>query len=112
MNVIPALALSLCLLLSACGDGAPSGLSAASPAPAGDTAAFAAPALHEKQTLFLWEKGSVPAVTEYADNAGNYFDAPDFRPTLTFFPVPEGTNVKGAVLICAGRAFQDGGKLK
>ena len=58
MNVIPALALSLCLLLSACGD------------------------------------------------------APDFRPTLTFFPVSEGTDGKGAVLICAGRAFQDGGKQK
>ena len=58
------------------------------------------------QTLYLWEEGNVPAVTEYTQNNGNYFDDPDFRPYLVSFPVPEGTAVKGAVLICAGGAFQ------
>lgn len=61
---------------------------------------------HSKQMLYLWEEGNVPAVTEYTVNNGNYFDDPDFRPYLTFFPIPEGTEIKGAVLICAGGAFQ------
>ena len=61
---------------------------------------------HSKQVLYLWEEGNVPAVTEYTVNNGNYFDDPDFRPYLTFFPVPEGAEIKGAVLICAGGAFQ------
>ena len=61
---------------------------------------------HGKQMLYLWEEGNVPAVTEYTVNNGNYFDDPDFQPYLTFFPVPEGAEIKGAVLICAGGAFQ------
>ena len=61
---------------------------------------------HNSQTLYLWEEGNVPATTEYAQNNGNYSDDPDFRPYLVSFPVPEGTEVKGAVLICAGGAFQ------
>lgn len=40
------------------------------------------------------------------EDHGNYADDPDFRPYLMSFPVPEGTKVKGAVLICAGGAFQ------
>lgn len=58
------------------------------------------------QTLYLWEEGNAPAITEYTKNDGNYSDDPDFRPYLVSFPVPEGTKVKGAVLICAGGAFQ------
>ena len=42
----------------------------------------------------------------YTENNGGYFDDPDFRPYLTDSPVPEGTPVKGAVLICPGGAFQ------
>lgn len=103
MNGLPAL-LSICLLLSACG--VPCKPPAASPAPAGDTVASAVPTPQEKQTLFLWEEGNAPAVTEYTANTGNYFDSPDFRPALTFFPVPEGIEIKGAVLVCAGGAFQ------
>lgn len=61
---------------------------------------------HNSQTLYLWEEGNVPATTEYTVNNGNYFDEPDFRPYAVTFPVPEGTQVKGAVLICAGGAFQ------
>ena len=58
------------------------------------------------QTFYLWEEGNMPAVTEYTENNGSYADDPDFRPTVRTFPVPEGTDVKGAVLICAGGAFQ------
>lgn len=52
------------------------------------------------------ERDNVPATTEYTQNNGNYADNPDFRPYIVTFPVPEGTEVKGAVLICAGGAFQ------
>lgn len=61
---------------------------------------------HNGQTLYLWEEGNMPATTEYTQNNGNYADDPDFRPYLVSFPVPDGTEVKGAVLICAGGAFQ------
>lgn len=59
-----------------------------------------------KQTLYLWEEGNVPATTEYTQNNGNYADDPDFRPYIVTFPVPKGTEIKGAVAICAGGAFQ------
>ncbi len=72
----------------------------------GDTVLTAAADPHNRQTLFLWEAGNAPAVTVYTENDRNYFDEPDFRPYLVTFPVPEGTPVKGAVLICAGGAFQ------
>lgn len=58
------------------------------------------------QTLYLWEENNVPATTVYTQNSGNYADDPDFRPYVVTFPVPEGTKIKGAVLICAGGAFQ------
>lgn len=48
----------------------------------------------------------MPSETEYTENNGGYADDPGFRPTVRTFPVPEGTEVKGAVLICAGGAFQ------
>lgn len=59
-----------------------------------------------RQTFYLWEEGNMPSETEYRENNGGYVDDPDFRPTVRTFPVPEGTEVKGAVLICAGGAFQ------
>lgn len=58
------------------------------------------------QTLYLWAEGNVPATTRYEKNNGNYADDPDFRPSLTSVPVPEGTPVKGAVLINSGGAFR------
>lgn len=58
------------------------------------------------QTLYLWERGNVPATTVYTDNNGGYADPPSFRPTITSVPVPAGTPVKGAVLINAGGAFR------
>lgn len=71
-----------------------------------DTVANAVADPVNQQTLYLWEEGNVPATTEYNENNGSYFDDPDFRPYLTTFPVPDGTEIKGAVLICAGGAFQ------
>ena len=72
----------------------------------GSTVLTAAADALNSQTLYLWEEGNVPAVTEYTQNNGNYADDPDFRPYVVTFPVPEGTEVKGAVLICADGAFQ------
>ncbi len=72
----------------------------------GNTVATAQVTPHAQQVLYLWEEGNAPTVTEYTVNNGSYSDDPDFRPYLTTFPVPEGTAVKGAVLICPGGAFQ------
>lgn len=76
------------------------------PVSGGDTVATAVADAHNQQVLYLWEDGNVPATTNYTVNNGNYFDEPDFRPTVTTFPVPDGTEIKGAVLVCAGGAFQ------
>lgn len=56
----------------------------------------------EQQCFFLWEDGRAPATTE--SGAGGS-DPDGFRPTVTSVPVPAGTAVKGAVLLCAGGAF-------
>lgn len=72
----------------------------------GNTVAAAIPTPGEKQVLYLWEEGNAPSETEYTVNNGRYSDDPDFRPYLTYFPVPENVEIKGAVLICAGGAFQ------
>lgn len=76
------------------------------PVSGGDTVATAVADAHNQQVLYLWEENNVPATTNYTLNNSNYFDEPDFRPTVTTFPVPEGTEIKGAVLVCAGGAFQ------
>lgn len=59
-----------------------------------------------QQVFYLWEEDNVPAVTNYTEKTGNYFDDPDFRPYITSFSVPEDTPIKGAILICPGGAFQ------
>ncbi|HIU32578.1 MAG TPA: alpha/beta hydrolase [Candidatus Caccousia avistercoris] len=85
------------------------GLNEESAAPSdgsGNTVASAQVTPDEQQVLYLWEEGNMPAQTEYTVNNGGYSDDPDFRPYLTFFPVPEGVGKKGAVLICPGGAFQ------
>lgn len=84
------------------------GLNAAAvlPGSRGDTVASAEADPARQQVLYLWEEGNMPAVTQYTQNNGNYADDPDFRPYMVTFPVPEGTEVKGAVLINAGGAFQ------
>jgi acetyl esterase/lipase len=58
------------------------------------------------QQIYLWEKGNVPTTTEYTVNNSGYFDPPDFRPNMVYFPVKQGVKVSGAVLVCAGGAFQ------
>lgn len=73
------------------------------PATATGTVLTAEVTPHEQQRLFLWEEGRAPAVT--ADASGG-MDPSDYRPTITSVPVPEGTAVRGAVLLCAGGAFQ------
>lgn len=76
------------------------------PEAGGDTVDSAVVTPSRQQVLYLWEEGNAPAVTEYTENNGSYFDDPDFRPYITSYPVPEGTEIKGAVLICPGGAFQ------
>ena len=71
-----------------------------------DTVLSAVVDANAQQSFYLWEEGNIPATTNYTVNNGQYFDDPDFRPCVTSFPVPEGTAIKGAVLICPGGAFQ------
>lgn len=59
-----------------------------------------------QQVFYLWEEDNVPTITNYTENTGNYFDDSDFRPYITNFPVPEGTPIKGGILVCPGGAFQ------
>lgn len=72
----------------------------------GNTVATATVTPDEQQILYLWVEDNVPATTEYTVNNGNYSDDPDFRPYMTSYPVPKGVDVKGAVIICPGGAFQ------
>lgn len=58
------------------------------------------------QHIYLWEEDNVPTTTEYTENNAGYFDPPDFRPNMEYFPAKQGVAVKGAVLVCAGGAFQ------
>ena len=59
-----------------------------------------------QRTTYLWEEGNIPTITDYTENNSGYFDPPDFRPTMVYFPAKQGVAVKGAVLVCAGGAFQ------
>lgn len=58
------------------------------------------------QVFYLWEEGNVPAVTEFTAGMTGYYDEYDFRPYVTAIPVPEGVEVKGAVVLMAGGAYQ------
>lgn len=57
-------------------------------------------------TIYLWTEGNMAKVTNYTGSQGSYQDSPSFRPYMNYFPVAEGTTVKGAILVCAGGAFQ------
>lgn len=72
----------------------------------GNTVATATVTPDQQQVLYLWEEDNVPAQTEYTMNDGRYSDNPDFRPYLTSYPLPKGMDIKGAVLISPGGAFQ------
>lgn len=54
---------------------------------------------------YLWPEGNMPAETNYTVNNGNYQDGPEFRPNMVWYPVPDGVEVKGAVMVCPGGAF-------
>ncbi len=71
-----------------------------------NTLLTASPTPEKQQILYVWEEGKAPATTVYTQNNGSYFDDPDFRPYVTTFPAAEGIPIKGAVVICAGGAFQ------
>jgi acetyl esterase/lipase len=58
------------------------------------------------EQIYLWERGNVPTTTEYTVNNARYFDPPDFRPNMVYFPAKQAMKIKGAVLVCAGGAFQ------
>ncbi len=61
----------------------------------------------QQEVIYLWKEKNIPTTTKYTENADNrYFDPPDFRPNMVYFPVKKSERVKGAVLICAGGAFQ------
>lgn len=62
--------------------------------------------VNQQQTFYLWEEGNMPSETVYTENKGGYSDNPDFRPYITTHPAKKGMDVKGAVLINAGGAFQ------
>jgi acetyl esterase/lipase len=60
----------------------------------------------KENQIYLWNEGNVPATTVYTENNSGYFDPPGFRPNIVHFPAKQGAEVKGAVLICPGGAFQ------
>ena len=57
-------------------------------------------------TIYLWPEGNMAKVTNYTGSQGSYQDPPSFRPYMNYFPVAEGMEIKGTVLVCAGGAFQ------
>ncbi len=65
----------------------------------------AVPTPLKNQRIYLWDDGNMPSATQYTENTGYYADDPDFRPYMTFYPVPEGIQIKGAVLVNSGGAF-------
>ena len=79
-------------------------LSARLPEPEGNaTVLNTEPDLTRIQALYWWEEGNVPAQTQVTRDG---YDPADFRPYVTAIPVRDGTNVKGAVVLLAGGAFQ------
>ena len=77
------------------------------PLPAEDqTVLNATPDPNENEVFYLWEKGNAPAQTNYTSDMSGYYDPYDFRPYVTALTVPEGVEVKGAVILLAGGAFQ------
>ena len=69
--------------------------------PIGETPAEEDP---DAEHIYLWPEGNMPTITDYTVNNGNYQDDPDFRPNMVWYPVPDGTEVKGAVMVCPRRS--------
>ena len=66
----------------------------------------AIPDPNENEVFYLWEKGNAPARTNYTSDMTGYYDPYDFRPYVTALTVPESVEIKGAVILLAGGAFQ------
>ncbi len=61
----------------------------------------------QQELIYLWEQGNMPITTVYTEDPNSqYFDPPDFRPNMVYYPAAEGIEVKGAVLLAAGGAFR------
>lgn len=60
----------------------------------------------ETEVYYLWEEDNAPAQTNMTAEMTGYYDPYDFRPYVTALPVPDGVEVKGAVILLAGGAFQ------
>ena len=58
-----------------------------------------------QEKRYLWNEENIPKETDYTENTGDYFDDPDFKPYMTIYSVPQGTQIKGAVLVSSGGAF-------
>lgn len=77
------------------------------PLPVGDkTVLNAIPDPKANEVFYLWERGNAPSQTKYTADMSGYYDPSDFRPYVTALTVPEGVEVKGAVILLAGGAFQ------
>lgn len=59
----------------------------------------------EEDMIYLWDEDNIPTETVYTVNDSGYFDDPDFMPYLTYYGVPDGISIKGAVLVNPGGAF-------
>lgn len=57
----------------------------------------------ESKRIYIWPKGQMPKVTDYSENPGyQHPDMPDFEPYMLEQLAPEGTEIKGAVILSAG----------
>lgn len=72
------------------------------PAEDAPTADIAVPTPDERQTIILWNEGNIPAYNASYQAASA--DEDDFIPYIESFPAQG--EIKGAVLICPGGAFQ------
>ncbi|MFV0392784.1 MAG: alpha/beta hydrolase [Coprobacillaceae bacterium] len=60
----------------------------------------------QTEVFYLWEEDNMTTKTKVTSNMTEYYDSYDFRPYVTALTVPEGVEVKGAVVLLAGGAFQ------
>jgi acetyl esterase/lipase len=76
------------------------------PLPSGNqTVLNSIPNPDKTEVFYLWEEGNAPAQTNVTSSMSGY-DPYDFRPYVTALSIPEGVEVKGAVVLLAGGAFQ------
>ncbi len=77
------------------------------PLPEGNmTVLNAEPNPEKTEVFYLWEEGNMPSQTVVTPEHTGGYDPYDFRPYMTALTVPENVEVKGAVILLAGGAFQ------